>query len=285
MLVADLGAGHAASPSTVAIASLAGHFRTRNVTNGTPDAPADVVVVTSSTTRWPREVSAAIASGVRGVIVDGVGDADGDDLAHATALAADRGIPVVVDTGGPEDQSWRDAVAVMRDDCAAHGIVESLVRPRGDRPNATLMELLVQQLALLRDLLPLDTELALARRTASTYSVCGHNGDAIVCLAGSTAVRGTPQFGLTIATLARRWRLELDDLAPASPTLIERHDESGSLRLPLAYEVTARAAWLSLYAAVVDGAPVRYGLAELGADRGRASALLELRPVLQEVVS
>jgi len=248
------------------LASLPRHFRR---------GPGDVHLVHSGESGWADRLAGVIRGGARGALLTGAGTAEPDVpaalavltvLAELAELAASSGVPVVVDVRFGHDPTW--AAALPRISLAEVAIVDGL--GHGGHP----VDVLVGQLALLRSLLPTGSALRAAHRSATSYAVCGEIDGTVVNLAGAAALPGAPPLRIQVAGLDCRWEAVFDDAAVATPTVVTRMDAAGSVTLPLVYEGSRRCAWRALHRAVVDRAPVRYGLAELLADRTLALDML-----------
>jgi hypothetical protein len=86
-----------------------------------------------------------------------------------------------------------------------------------------------------------------------------------VTLTGVTSA-GSAALAIDVVAASRRWQIRFDDTAPALPTEITMHDETGAHTRPLVYESGRRVTWQRLHQALTGNGTVGYPLDQLADD-------------------
>jgi hypothetical protein len=219
-------------------------------------------------------VAAAIRGGARGVLLARPRPAAPEALADVIALAAGAGVPVAVDSPLRLDPGWDAALPRLREAVARAALLDCVAvldaaHAQGD-PGGLLAEGLLAQVALVRSLTgPLEAVSGAGGDRA--YHVAARAGGAAVGLAGTL---GVPAVRLDLVAGDERWQVAFAPGAPAEPTRIAHYGADGGELLPTRYESGRRAVWRHLAAAVADGAPLPYALADLAEDAALAGSAL-----------
>ncbi len=218
------------------LASVPARFRV------TTEQDADVVVLAGVQPDWTRRLATAIAAGIRGVLI-------------VRPFAADR--------------AWNTALPQIKADAPAATLLDSVVTFDGVSPVTALVE----QLAAVRGILPALEPLEAAHRSDNQYVVSGRAESVAVSLTGLRSPLSGYELSLNMVGPQQRWRVRIGGDEVARPSELVRFDGAGAHTQPVLYESPHRAALLALHAALTDGSPLAYTLADLADGLDMAAAI------------
>jgi hypothetical protein len=230
---------------------------------------ADAAVVFGGRPDWPSRAETALAAGARGLLVT---CPTWTDPTRVTALAVTGesvGARIAVETSYLADVAWKAVVPLLRAHAAEAVLIDSV---RIASPGAVAMESgqglvaqCVEQLAVLTTVVGSLPAVAFMQSSRGHYALRAESSDRIVNAVGVHGGRpGADRLNLEVIGVARSWRISFDSSAIARPTIVEMTDSSGVRALPANYEGGRRCAWLELYDAIIDAAPISYDLRLLG---------------------
>jgi hypothetical protein len=245
------------------LVSLPAHFRV------TAEHQADVVVISGVQTDWTRRLATAVATGSRAVLVVRPGPANSNELRDLATRASGEATLAGVDIGFAADRAWNKALPEIKAHAPAATLLDSLVTFDGAPPVTAFVE----QLAIVRGILPALELLEVAHRSNTQYVVSGRSGSVAVSLTGLRSPLSGCELSLNMVGPQQRWRVRIGADELARPSEIVRFDRAGSHAQPLLYESPHRAALLELHAALTDGSPLAYTLADLADDLDVAAAI------------
>jgi hypothetical protein len=242
----------------------------------TSEAEADVVVVSGLRTGWIDVAADALRAGARGVLIARPGTGDPEAVRVLAAAAAGTGAVVAVETL-VVDPAWSAALARLRASLPGASLLHAVTALDGaddDGRGRVLAVGLLEQLALVRSVTGgLDEMTADFRGGGSGYWISGAARGVPVSLAGTISSAGAPALRLDLVTSAEHWKIRFDTSAPAGPTHVARFDADGGELWPEVYERGHRVVWRQLAAALLEGAAISYGLADLADDLALAERL------------
>jgi len=161
------------------LASVPSRLRVSN--NG----PADIRVVSGREPGWVAQAKAAVAEGVRCVVLTRPRIVDVQLLRQLAAHAAEAGSVVAVDTPYASDHTWTTALADLAEAAAKASILDSVVTvAASDHVADALSDALLDQVAVIRPLLGAASVRTVAHRAASHYSIAGQRGATAITLSG-----------------------------------------------------------------------------------------------------
>jgi hypothetical protein len=245
----------------------------RTVLAGLPDrwritqAAADAAVVFGGHADWPSRAEAALASGVRGVLVT---HPVWTNPAVAAALAAEAsraGVWIGVESAYLADPSWKRLVPTLREHAADAVLVDSfrtIPRSRSAvRDRQRLGTYCLEQLAVLKIFVEPLSAVAFSQQAPDLYVLGAESAGRALNVVGVRGGTASDQLTLDLVGLTRRWRVSFDSSAVARPTTIERMDASGTHASPAIYQTGRHGSWLELHEAITRGVPLSYDLALL----------------------
>jgi hypothetical protein len=235
----------------------------------TTEQHADVVVISGGQPDWTRRLATAISAGSRGVLVVRPGPANSNELRDLARRATGEATRVGVDVGFAEGRAWKKALTEIKADAPAATLLESLVTFDGVSPVTAFVE----QLAVVRGFLPALELLKVAHTSNTQYAVSGRSGSVAVSLTGLRSLLSGYELSLHMVGPQQRWRVTLGGDELARPSEIVRFDRAGAHAQPVLYESPHRAALLELHAALTDGSPLAYTLADLADNVDMAAAI------------
>jgi hypothetical protein len=246
----------------------------RTVLAGLPDrwrishAAADAAVVFGGHIDWPLRAEAALAAGVRGVLVTCPVWTSPTAVAELAAVAAATGVPITVESAYLADPSWKQLLPTLREHAAEAVLVDSLrITPWSAsrlRHRQGLSAHCLEHLAVLQTVIGPLHAVAFYQRATEHYALGAESAGRVLNVVGVRGGAGSDQLTVDLVGLARRWRISFDSGAIARPTTVEMMDASGVYTAPAIYETGQRGAWLELHEAMTDAVPVSYDLALLG---------------------
>lgn len=220
-------------------------------------APADGrpdVVAVAGVPGWTTSATAAVRSGVRGVVVV---DPVAEDTAALAAAAAEAGTTVVLDqvwAGNPALAQSRAAVRTAIADALADAVLLDSVAwgAPGTDPELLLTRHLAAVLACGVEL----AGLRVIQRNANGYTVIGSlPGGAPAALQGITTSSVPATAAVSILTSTGRADITLPDASAGWPAEVRSVTSDGAATFPTIYESAHRHSWRRLRAAVDSGAP------------------------------
>jgi hypothetical protein len=245
------------------LASVPARFRV------TTEQHADVVVLAGVQPDWTRRLGTAIAAGIRGVLIVRPGPANSDEVRELARRAAPEATLVGVDVGFAADRAWNTALPQIKADAPAATLLDSVVTFDGVSPVTALVE----QLAAVRGILPALEPLEAAHRSDNQYVVSGRAESVAVSLTGLRSPLSGYELSLNMVGPQQRWRVRIGGDEVARPSELVRFDGAGAHTQPVLYESPHRAALLALHAALTDGSPLAYTLADLADGLDMAAAI------------
>jgi len=249
------------------LASVPARFRS------TTDQRPDVVVLAGVQPDWTRRLDAAIAAGIRGVLVVRPGWGNSTELRDLARRAAREATLVGVDIGFAADRAWNTVLPQITADAPTATLLDSLVTFDGVLPETAFVE----QLAVIRGILPALEPLEVAQRSDDQYVVSGRCENVAVSLTGLRSPLSGYELSLNMVGSQQRWRVRIGGDELARPSEITRFDSTGAHAQPMLYESPHRAALLELHAALTDGTPLAHTLADLADSLDMAAAISTLR--------
>jgi|SRR5579859_7295331 len=235
----------------------------------TNEPRADVVLMSGVQADWTRRLDAAIAAGMRGILVVRPGWADGTELRHLSGRAAATHTVVGVDFGFASGRSWKTALPQIKADAPTATLLDSVLT----FDSVPWVTALVEQLATVRGILPALEPLEVAHLSDDQYVVSGQAAHVAVALAGLRSPLSEYALNLNLVGLQQRWRVQMSGDGPARPSEILRFDSAGAHAQPALYESPHRAALLDLHTAMSDGTPCTFTLADLADCLDMAAAI------------
>jgi hypothetical protein len=214
-------------------------------------------------------LAAAIAAGRRGVLVVRPGPANSSEVRDLARRAAHEATLVGVDVGFAAGRAWKKALPEIKADAPTATLVDAVATFDGVSPVTAFVE----QLAVVRGILPALELPEVAHRSANQYVVAGQFGSVAVSLTGLRAPLSGCELSLNVVGPQYRWRVRIGGDELARPSEIVRFDSAGGHAQPVLYESPHRGALLALHAALTDGSPLDYTLADLADGLDMAAAI------------
>ncbi|GAA2129709.1 hypothetical protein [Arthrobacter humicola] len=217
------------------------------------DGRADVVAV-AGVPGWTASATAAVRSGVRGVVVV---DPVAEDPATLAEAAAEAGAAVVLDQAWAGNPVLAESQAAVRNaiaDAVADAVLLDSVAwgTPGTDPAALLTRHLGAVLACGVEL----EGLRVIQRNANGYTVIGSlPGGAPAALQGITTSSLPATATVSVLTSSGRADITLPDASAGWPAEVRSVTSAGAAAFPTIYESAHRHSWRRLRAAIDSGAP------------------------------
>jgi hypothetical protein len=240
------------------LAGLADHWRIHS-------ADPDVSVVFGSHSDWPLRADAALAAGVRGVLITRPIWTSRAAVRALAAKAAAAGNRIVIESAFLADPSWKKFVPTLREHAPDTVLIDSLrTVPSSTMATSDGQDLgahCLEQVAIVQTVVGPISEVMLGEQTTEQYALSAEPAGRLINVIGVRSGAASDQLTLDLIGLARRWRVRFDNGAVARPTTVEMMDASGIHAAPLTYETGLRGTWLELHEAITVDGSVSYDLA------------------------
>ena len=208
----------------------------------------DLVLIDASSAGWAEKLEAVVQAGTHGVLVTAVGAAERPEAVRAAALVArDAGVVVVAHMPCLMNRMWQQVAPDWRRDAAAAALLDSTATTVDE----DLDQILLQQLALVREILGDPDRLETADLSTTTFHIRGTAGVVRIGLSGVRA--RYPTLAIDLVGVERRRRAVFDGRGLATPARVSSFDRAGTRTEPLRYESPHRVGWLELHAAMDEG--------------------------------
>ena len=215
-----------------------------------PDG-VSLVAVDGRHSEWVRAVAEAVHRGTSGVLVAGpVSGAPAADVRATAVSAAERGIPVVVESAWASHPAIAPFAAAAAQQLDGIVLVDSVAVVAVEDCRAPA-DVLLDHLALLRAVSCPVHHIRFARYDAAGYTVGGaQNTGAVVALSSVRSAGAEPLVRLAMYGAAVEAQLIVPTGRTAAPAEAWFTDPHGRLAQPSWYESAARASWRRLLLAV-----------------------------------
>jgi hypothetical protein len=202
--------------------------------------------------QWVQAVTDFLRAGAGGVLIAGpVSGPAADDVQTAAHLAAERGIPVIVESAWASHPALAPFASAAAEQLGDVALIESVAVVTADDPRDSA-DVLLDHLALLRAVSRPLHDVHFATTSATGYTVNGaQDTGAFVALSSVRSAAAEPAARLAIyGAVAQAGLIVPTDRGTAAPAKAWLVDVNGRSTQPSRYESASRASWRRLLMAV-----------------------------------
>jgi hypothetical protein len=222
----------------------------------------DVAVVFGGRPDWVGRAGAALATGCRALLVTRPSWTEPGAVTVLAADAAKAGAIVAVESSYLADPTWTRMLPALREHVGDAVVVDSVATvPTAD--TVSVLSLCIEQLALVQTIVGSVDSVGFRQIDLDSYVFGGNSKRGVLNLVGTRGGCGAERLALDLVGMEKAWRIRFDQGAPARPSAVERLDSSGFHRFAQTYETGRRGIWAELHEAILQSAPVSYGLSLL----------------------